>query len=65
MNKYGASYLYVHVSDEAKSVAMFIILGEEERPVSDTLLGKALAGDPIEGLELLYEDGVSKLYGLQ
>jgi len=64
MNKYGASYLYVHVEDDSKSDAMFIILGQEKRPVSGTLLGKSLAKEHVEGMELLYEDDTCRIYGL-
>ncbi|UCD03182.1 MAG: hypothetical protein JSV63_00920, partial [Candidatus Aenigmatarchaeota archaeon] len=65
MEKYGATYLYIHQEDEAKSVALFIVLGEEQRPLGDTVLGRALTGEIIEGFELVYEDYVSAVYALE
>ncbi len=65
MEKYGADYLYVQTEDEAKSVAFFIVLGEERRPLDDTVLGRALTGDAIEGFSLVYEDYVSMVYMLE
>ncbi len=64
MEKHGATYLYVHREDEDKSFAMFIILDEEKIPIESTVLGKALAGEPIEGFSLVYEDGVCVIYKL-
>jgi len=65
MKKYGASYLYVHEEDMDKASAMFIILGEEQRPLENTILGRALAGEPIEGLELAYRDDVCAIYSMR
>ncbi len=62
--KYGASYLYVHHDDEDKSVAMFIILDEEQRPLENTVLGKSLTGEAMEGFEFAYEDDFCTIYGL-
>lgn len=64
MEKYGATYLYIHMEDEAKSVAMFIILEEEQRPRGGTVLGRALTGEAIEGFALAYEDDISRIYVL-
>jgi hypothetical protein len=64
MEKYNATYLYIHTEDEDKSVALFIVLGEDERPLGSTILGRALTGEAIEGFELAYEDEVSRIYVL-
>lgn len=64
MESYGAGYLYMHNEDEDKSMAMFIILDEDQRPLENTVLGKALSGEPIEGFGLVYEDDICIIYGL-
>ncbi len=64
MSEYNASYLYIHKEDDDKSVAMFIILGEEQRALENTVLGKALTGELIEGFSLAYEDDVCTIYKL-
>ncbi|MBN1896919.1 MAG: hypothetical protein JW789_04325 [Candidatus Aenigmarchaeota archaeon] len=64
MEKYGASYLYVHHDDEEKSVAMFIVLGEDERPLESTVIGKAFTGEPMEGFDFAYEDSACTIYKL-
>lgn len=64
MKKYNADYLYVHKDDEDKSVAIFIVLGEEPRPLENTVLGKALTGEPLGGFEFVYEDEVCTIYKL-
>ncbi len=64
MNKYGASYLYVHKDDEEKSVSMFIVLGEDERPLESTVIGKAFTGEPMEGFDFAYEDSACTIYKL-
>jgi hypothetical protein len=65
MGKYGADYLYVHDDDESKSVALFIVLGEDQSDISSTVLGKALALERIDGFELVHYDEVSRIYSLE
>jgi hypothetical protein len=65
MEKYGATYLYVHKDDEEKSLAFFIALDEEPRPLEGSVLGRALTGELIEGFSLAYEDDVSRIYVLE
>jgi hypothetical protein len=65
MEDYGAGYLYVNREDEDKSGAMFIILEEDERPLENSVLGKALTGESIEGFSLVYEDNLCIIYKLE
>jgi len=65
MEKYGASFLYVHVDDESKAMAFFIALDEEPMIVSDRVLGKALREELRERFELVYSDSVARIYELK
>ena len=64
MEKYGARYLYVHIEDEGKSMAFYIARGLEPKQIEDTILFRALDEQEIEGFELVYSDGVSRVYKL-
>lgn len=64
MGSHDAGYLYVHKDDEDKSVAIFIVLGEEPKPLENTVIGKALTGEPLGGFEFAYEDAVCTIYEL-
>lgn len=64
MDKYGARYLYVHIEDESKSMAFYIARSLEPQPIEGTILYRALDGQEIEGFELVYSDGVSRIYAL-
>ncbi len=64
MEKYRARYLYVHIEDENKSMAFYIAHGLEPKPIDNTILFRALDGQEIEGFELVYSDGVTRIYGL-
>ena len=65
MKKYNAQYLYVHSEDEFKSGAFYVAQEMEFEPVSlKTLLGKALAREPIDRFNLVYEDITCRIYEL-
>lgn len=64
MVKYKASYLYVHAEDQFKSLAMQIALGNESVNINNTILDKAIKGEEIIGMDLVFEDNTAKLYAL-
>ncbi|MBU0461017.1 MAG: hypothetical protein KJ574_00365 [Nanoarchaeota archaeon] len=65
MKKYSASFLYISAEDVSKVPALYIALSQEPRPVSSTTIGKALAGEPLEGFELVYHDSIAMIYGFK
>ena len=66
MEKYGASVLYVNIQDKYNSNAFYISLGmEPAEPDSEEFLGRAIASEEIDGLELLYFDEVARVYVLK
>ncbi len=62
MDKHGASVLYVNREDRGKSYAFFVALEKEQGDISDSILGKALAGEEIPGFWLEFSDEVCRIY---
>ncbi len=62
IKKYSADYLYIHIDDESKSAVFYITLNEEPKPISSTILEKAIGEENIDGFELVYSDEVARIY---